>query len=203
MVVAPLPVPELTAHGEEPVDRELYTVGREPAALLQFPSVQLFVDRARASRPDFQVTERSAAAVAKLCKRLEGLPLALELAAARAQMLTPAQMLMQLEARFDFLVSRRRDIVPRHRTLRAALSWSYELLSPELRRCFARLSVFHGRWTLEAAAALCGCSGDQDEPARTPEHLTLDYLTELRERSLIQVVDEGEEMSYRMLETLR
>ena len=79
------------------------------------------------------MTPRNAAAVALLCQRLEGIPLALELAAARAQMLTPSQMLAQLEARFDFLVSRRRDIPPRHRTLRAALAWSYELLPADLR----------------------------------------------------------------------
>jgi predicted ATPase len=156
--------------------------------------------------------------VAQLCERLEGIPLALELAAARAQMLTPSQMLMQLDARFDFLVSRRRDIAPRHRTLRAAFGWSYELLSPELRRFFARLSVFHGRWTLEAAEAVCGGSGVQafrrsgvghtvpEGPnARTPERPSpvLDYLTELLERSLILVAGDDEEMGFRMLETLR
>jgi predicted ATPase/DNA-binding SARP family transcriptional activator len=226
MVVAPLPVPPgATSTTQGAAGSAPEAAATMPSALcslpdtlLQCPSVQLFVDRARASRPDFQVTARTAAAVARLCERLEGLPLALELAAARAQMLTPSQMLVQLEGRFDFLVSRRRDIVPRHRTLRAALSWSYELLSPELRGFFARLSVFHGRWTLEAAAALCGDAGvqafgrsgvqeeqPQDQNARTPERLNavLDYLTELRERSLIQVVDEEEEMSYRMLETLR
>jgi hypothetical protein len=176
--------------------------------------VQLFVDRARATRPDFQVTPRNAAAVARLCERLEGIPLALELAAARAQMLTPSQMLMQLEARFDFLVSRRRDIAPRHRTLRAALDWSYELLRPELRSLFTCLSVFQGRFTLEAAEAVCGDGAlgverrALEEPSLTPDAQrptpVLEYLTELRERSLILVTgDDEEEMGYRMLETLR
>ena len=136
--------------------------------------------------------------VAQLCGRLEGIPLALELAAARAQMLTPSQMLMQLDARFDFLVSRRRDIAPRHRTLRAAFGWSYELLSPELRRFFARLSVFQGRWTLEAAEQ---SARDAGLPVRTQSKIRAPMrqarstqvgvpiswraLTELRERSLI------------------
>src|SRR5262249_54454260 len=146
---------------------------------------QLFLDRAQASRPDFAVTPRNAAAVASLCERLEGMPLALELAAARAQMLTPSQMLTQLEARFDFLVSRRRDIAPRHRTLRAAMAWSYELLPPDLRRFFASLSVFQGRWTLEAAEVVCG------SPVGSSE--MLEYLTELRERSLILVIPSDEE----------
>jgi tetratricopeptide (TPR) repeat protein len=101
-------------------------------------------------------------------------------------------MLMQLEARFEFLVSRRRDIAPRHRSLRAAIGWSCELLSPDLRQFFERLSVFQGRWTLEAAEFVCG------EGAPVLEH-----LTELRERSLILTTGGDDEMGYRMLETLR
>src|SRR5207248_2230302 len=120
-----------------------------PEPLLAFESVQLFVDRAQAVKPDFQVTPANAAALAELCDRLEGIPLAVELAAARAQLLTPAQMLDQLSRRFDFLVSRRRDVPERHRTLRGALDWSYQLLYPELQRFFARLSVLRGGWTLE------------------------------------------------------
>src|SRR5207249_361299 len=103
-----------------------------------------------------------------LCERLEGFPLSIELAAARAQVLTPAQMLAHLERRFDFLVSRQRDAVPRHRTLRAALEWSYRLLAPELQRFFHQLYVFRGGWSLEAAEAAC------EEP------LALDYLEQLR-----------------------
>jgi predicted ATPase/DNA-binding SARP family transcriptional activator len=173
------------------------TISHQPSTLLTCPSVQLFVDRAQASRPDFAVTPRNAAAVAMLCQRLEGIPLALELAAARAQMLTPSQMVTQLEARFDFLVSRRRDIAPRHRTLRAALAWSYELLPADLQRFFAQLSVFHGRWTLEAAERVC-----REERERTTGQV-LEFLTELRERSLILVSGGDDEMEYRMLETLR
>src|SRR5207249_2275926 len=136
-----------------------------PASLLQYPGVRLFVDRAQAVRPDFQVTERNATAIAGLCARLEGLPLALELAAARAGALTPQQMLSRLQvpaeraARFDLLVSRQRDVTPRHRSLRATLDWSYQLLSPELQRFFNRLAIFRGGWSLEAAEAVYGEAG--------------------------------------------
>src|SRR5262249_14899433 len=117
-----------------------------PEQLCLYESVQLFIDRAQAVKPDFRVTNYNAAAVAALCDHLEGIPLAIELAAARAQVLTPAQILAQLQNRFDFLASRRRDATDRHRTLRAAMEWSYRLLSPELRQFFARLSVFRGGW---------------------------------------------------------
>src|SRR5205085_610733 len=88
-------------------------------------SVQLFVDRAQAVRPDFQLTPRNAPIIADLCSRLEGIPLAIELAAARIRVLTPEQMLTQLDDRFSFLVSRRREPTERHRTIRAAVDWSY------------------------------------------------------------------------------
>src|SRR5262249_53248175 len=136
-------------------------------------------------------TNRNAAAVAELCIRLEGIPLALELAAARAQVLTPGQMLRQLARRFEFLVSRKRDGAERHQTLHAAMDWSYRLLSPELQRFFARLSVFRGGWTLEPAEAVCN------------EPLALDALAQLRECSLVLAEEDGEETRFRMLETLR
>ncbi len=130
-----------------------------PERLTLFESVQLFIDRAQTVKPDFQVTNANAPYVAELCERLEGIPLAIELAAARAQVLTPAQMLQQLARRYDFLVSRKRDAPERQRTLRSAVDWSYQLLSPELQRFWTRLSVFRGGWTLEAAEAVCGASG--------------------------------------------
>ncbi len=139
--------------------------------LLQCPSVALFVDRAQAARPDFQLTHGNAAAILELCRRLEGIPLAIELAAARAQLFSPARMLSFLAPqgegapkstappsdRFELLVGRRRASSARQKTLRSALDWSIELLSPELRRFFARLSVFRGGWTLEAASAIADC----------------------------------------------
>ncbi len=178
-LVAPLPTPS----GDE-----------SPEGLMRFASVELFVDRAQAVRPDFQVTERNDRSVAELCYRLEGIPLALELAAARAQVFTPAQMVAELEHRFDFLVSRKRDVDGRHRTLRAAMDWSYRLLTPELQRFFAQLSVFRGGWTGEAAKEVC------DEPR------ALEYLEELRACSLIlaeESADGAGAMRFRMLETLR
>lgn len=174
--VSPLPIP----HGSEILER-----------ISRVPSVELFVDRAQAIRPDFQLTSQNAPAIAALCARLEGFPLAIQLAAARIQVLTPAQMVCQLDQRFDFLVSRRRDAIDRHRTLRAAIDWSYRLLSPALQRFFVGLSVFRGGWTVEAAVAVC------EEP------LALDYLAQLRECSLVLAEESGEEMRFRMLETLR
>jgi predicted ATPase len=190
-----------------------------PEALIQCASVQLFVDRAQAVRPDFQVTLANAAAVAAVCERLEGIPLAIELAAARALVITPAQMLARLEHRFELLTRRRQDTTPRHRSLRAALDWSFEMLAPELQRFFAQLSVFRGGWTLEAAEAVCGEGGIQvfrysdvqdelpppPEPlnTRTPEHLTLDDLEQLQQCSLVLVEESAGEMRYRLLETLR
>jgi predicted ATPase len=163
-----------------------------PERLSAFDSVRLFIDRAQASRPDFQITNANAPAVAELCDRLEGIPLALELAAARAQVLTPTQMLAQLAHRFDFLSSRKRDVTDRQRTLKGAIDWSYRLLAPELQRFFARLSVFRGGWTVEAAEAVC------EEP------LALDYLAQLRECSLLLTEEEGgQEICFRLMDSLR
>jgi predicted ATPase/DNA-binding SARP family transcriptional activator/uncharacterized protein HemY len=162
-----------------------------PEQLLRCVSVQLFVDRAQAVRPDFQVTEAQRASVATLCRRLEGIPLALELAAARAWVLTPAQMLGRLEQRFELLVSRQHGLAPRHRSLRAVLDWSYELLSAELQRFLAWLSVFRGGWTLAAAEAVCNAP------------LALDHLEQLRACSLVVAKEQGGEVRYRLLETIR
>jgi predicted ATPase/DNA-binding SARP family transcriptional activator/uncharacterized protein HemY len=202
-VVHPLPIP---ASGES-----LERLG-------QSASAQLFVDRAQAVRPDFQVTPGNAAAVAELCRRLEGLPLALELAAARAPILTPAELLAQLSRPLEVLVSRQRDASPRHRSLRATLQWSYDLLSPELQQCFAGLSVFRGGWTLEAAAAVCeGLLMDDCRSTIGRGTAVLDWLEQLRECSLI-VAEEASgclqsaisdqrsaipQMRFRMLETMR
>ncbi|MCW3100975.1 MAG: putative ATPase [Chthonomonadaceae bacterium] len=198
--VAPLPVPDadipvfpypdIQAESfEHPIPERRNT--RTPEYLMQFAGVQLFVDRAQAIKPDFQVTKRNADAVSTLCDRLDGLPLAIELAAARANVLTPIQMLAQLQHRFDFLVGRQRDASDRHRTLRAAIDWSFRQLSPALQRFFARLSVFRGGWTVEAAEATC------------VEPMALDYTGILRDCSLIVALESGTIMRFRMLETLR
>ncbi len=187
-LVPPLPTPaeglELLVEGQATLKPQLSTLSRNPC-------VALFVDRAQMTKPDFQVTARNATAVAALCNRLEGIPLAIELAAARTQVMTPSQILIQLERRLDFLVSRKRDAADRHRTLRSALEWSYRLLSPDLQRFFARLSVFRGGWTVEAAEIVC------------EEAQAMEYLALLQECSLVQTADTGEEVRFRMLETLR
>jgi predicted ATPase/DNA-binding SARP family transcriptional activator len=163
----------------------------EVEALLATPAVQLFLDRAQAVSPDFQITPRNAEAVAQLCNRLEGLPLAIELAAAWAQTLTPAQMLERLIARFDLLVSARRDRSPRHRTLRAAIDWSFHLMEPALQAFMARLSVFQGGWTLDAAHTVC------QEPH------ALGYLHELRQRSLVTSEEADGQIRFGMLTSIR
>jgi predicted ATPase/DNA-binding SARP family transcriptional activator len=198
--------------------------------LSRVASVQLFLDRAQAARADFQLTQANAAAVAQLCDWLEGLPLAIELAAARAGVLTPGEILAHLAAnpgptgaesrRLEFLVSRRHDLPPRHQTLRDTLAWSYRLLSPELQRFFAALSVFRGGWTLEAAEAVCGPGSAADgggvsDGGRGPHQTsdrpaaasaaprTLDALQQLRECSLILAEETAHGIRFRMLETLR
>lgn len=162
-----------------------------PEELVRYESVQLFVDRAQGARPDFQITAGNAEAVGTLCEHLDGLPLAIELAAARAQVLTPSQMVEQLHRRFEFLVSRRRVAEKRHKTLRAAIEWSYRLLSPAVQRFFAGLSVFRGGCTAEAAEAVC------EEPN------ALDYLEQLIGSSLVLSEETPDGMRFGMLETLR
>jgi predicted ATPase/DNA-binding SARP family transcriptional activator len=210
--VAPLPVPGVQAGSTRSAGTRSGVQENRPEhlnTLSACASVQLFVDRAQAVRPEFQLTIGNATAVAKLCQRLEGLPLAIELAAARAAVLTPEQMLKHLEqregARWAMLVGRQRAADPRHHSLRAALDWSYQLLTPELQRFFARLSVFRGGWTAEAAEAVC------EEPR------ALEYLEQVRGCSLVQATETaggirsfGEHpgcgevvMRFHLLETLR
>jgi predicted ATPase/DNA-binding SARP family transcriptional activator len=172
----------------------------EPERLLQCSSVALYADRARAVKPDFAVTERNCGAVAALCRRLEGVPLAIEMAAAWARSLPPARILERLDHQLDLLVSRRRDLPARQQSLRATIQWSYDLLSPELRACFARLSVFRGGWTLEAAEAVCAGGEEEAVSAVSP---TLRLLSDLQEQSLVVAEEREEDTRYRMLEPLR
>lgn len=187
--VAPLAVPATGRNSRKAAGTATDDVS--PEWLLQFPAVQLFVNRAQAARPDFQLNARNALAVAQLCEKLEGIPLALELAAAWAQTLSPAQMLVRMARRFDLLVARRRDVTERHKTLRSTIAWSYHSLPADVQQFFAQLSVFQGGWTLEAAEAVC-LGGDP-----------FGYLAELQERSLITAQDDGDGIRFRMLETLR
>lgn len=164
-------------------------------------SVRLFVDRAQAAEPFFELTEENATAVAELCRQLEGLPLAIELAAAWSAELTPVQILSRLARRFELLVSRRRDSDIRHQSLRAALEWSYRQLSPALKRFYSGMSVFRGGATLEAAEAVALRFVRDGLPEDCSDALAL--LSELRSRSLVEVERTEEASRYRLLETLR
>ncbi len=161
-------------------------------------AVRLFVERAQAARPGFALTERNARAVAKVCQRLDGIPLALELAAARMRSLTADEVASRLNDRFRLLTAGSRTAPDRHQTLRSAVDWSYELLTSAERRCFERLSVFAGGFTLEAAEAVCA----GDEFASTA---VLDLVSRLVDRSFLvaEPSDGTGETRYRLLETMR
>ncbi len=166
----------------------------DAVALMQHEAVRLFVDRATASRKDFSLTEHNAPAVIDICHRLDGIPLAIELAAARVRGLAVATIANRLNDRFSLLVTGDRTVLPRQRTLRALIDWSYDLLTEAERTLFQRLAVFAGGWTLEAAEAVCA---DDDLPKTD----VLELLTCLTDKSL--VVMEISRERYRMLDTVR
>src|SRR5207245_11315026 len=124
-------------------------------ALAQYAAVALFLQCAQAARPDFQVTSANALVIAEICVRLDGLPLAIELAAARIKLLPPQALLARLEHRLQVLTSGGRDVSARQQTLRNAVKWSYDLLNAEEQRLFRQLSIFVGGCTLDAAEAVC------------------------------------------------
>ena len=176
-----LPVPPLGVPGATEVS---------PEQLAQSDAVQLFVDRATAVQPSFLLDAGTAPAVCYVCRRLDGIPLALELAAARVRILPPQEIAARLDDRFSLLSSANRRALPRHQTLRAAIDWSYGLLSEPERELFGRLSAFAGGFTLEAAEEVCG--GTE----------VLELLSQLVDQSLVVPEDSGH-ARFRMLETLR
>ena len=165
-------------------------------SILECESVQLFVDRASAASPNFQFTDGNASSVAQICLRLDGIPLALELAAARVRVLSVEQIAERLDDRFRLLTGGSRTALPRQQTLRALIDWSYDLLTDSEKALFRRLAVFVGGWTLEAAEAVC--AGDGIEA-----YEVLDLLTEIVDKSLVQVDESEEAIRYQCLETIR
>jgi non-specific serine/threonine protein kinase len=192
----------------------------------QFPAAQLFVERATMARPGFRLVSRDdASAVARICRRLDGIPLALELAAARVSVLTPAQIAARLDDRFQLLTGGSRAALPRHQTLRALIDWSYDGLPEEEAHLLRWLSVFTGGWTLEAAEAVtCGEAGGacadfgfgildfgleadptaiENPKSEIRNSGVLDLLASLEGRSLVLVEETTEGMRYRMMESVR
>ncbi len=164
--------------------------------LTQYEAVRLFIERAADALPTFAVTNQNARAVAQVCYRLDGIPLAIELAAARVKVLSVDQIAGRLDDRFRLLTSGSRAAPPRLQTLRATMDWGYDLLLEKERLVLRRLAVFAGGWTLEAAEAVC--AGDGVEGFEV-----LDLLTRLVNKSLVSAEEQGEETRYRMLETVR
>ncbi|MFD3404292.1 BTAD domain-containing putative transcriptional regulator [Kribbella sp. NPDC058693] len=161
-----------------------------------YPAMQLFVDRARAVRPDFALIDKNRDAVAEICRRLDGMPLAIELAAARLRALTPPQIVDRLTDRFRLLTSGSRTALPRHQTLRAVVEWSWDLLDPDEQAVARRLSLFSGGATLDAAEQIC--SDD-----RIPPESVLGVLASLVDKSLVEAAADERSVRYRMLETVR
>jgi predicted ATPase/class 3 adenylate cyclase len=168
----------------------------EPGALVGVGAVALFIDRARAVRPDFHLDAANAEAVARIVSRLDGLPLALELAAARVKLLPPQAIVDRLDRRLHLLSTGSRDLPTRQQTLRDAIAWSYDLLDDAARRLFARLSVFVGSFRLEEAEVVCG-------PADELGADVLDGIGLLVDQSLLHQDEGGGRVRFRMLETIR
>ena len=181
-----VPVPPLGVPGD---DADLDTI-------LDAEAVRLFAERAAAVKPGFAVTEQNAAAVAAVCRRLDGVPLAIELAAARVPAMTPAELAQRLERSFAVLAGARRGALAHHQTLRAAIDWSFQLLTGPEQALLARLAVFAGGATLEAAEAVCGGEGIDPDAV-------LGLLASLVARSLVVAEEHGPQTRYRLLETIR
>jgi predicted ATPase len=165
--------------------------------LSQCPAVALFVQRAIAAKPDFELNRENASAVAEICARLDGLPLAIELAAARVKVLSPSSLLTRLASRLQLLTGGARDLPRRQQTLRAAMDWSYDLLNASEQKLFRRLSVFVGGCNLEGVEAVCDTKGDLNLDL-------LDGMASMVDKSLVQQVERANgETRFVMLETIR
>jgi predicted ATPase len=185
--VPTLPVPDTTA-------------GSGPATVQQYAAVRLFVERARAAAPGFGLTSGNAVAVAEICRRIDGLPLAIELAAARVKLLPPAALLARLVDRMGLLTGGALDLPERQRTLKATLDWSFGLLSAGQQGLFARLGVFAGTFGLPAVEGICNKAATAD-PSQAGQ--VMDTLSALVDCSLVQPETHGREPRFRLLDTIR
>jgi non-specific serine/threonine protein kinase len=188
------PVPSLAVPGRQDAAGGASSGAIDLEALTRYEAVRLFVDRAAAALPAFRLRRENAVAVAQVCRHLDGIPLAIELAAARADALSVENIAARLGDRFSLLTGGDHTAMPRQQTLRASIDWSYDLLTEDERALLQRLAVFAGGWTLEAAEAV-GVGGGVGKPA------VLDLLARLVEKSLV-IMDAGGER-YRLLETVR
>jgi hypothetical protein len=170
--------------------------GADLAAITDAEAVRLFTERAAAVKPGFQVTAGNAAAVAEVVRRLDGMALAVELAAARVPAMTPAELARRLERSFAVLAAGRRGAAERHQTLRAAIDWSFQLLTAAEQALLGRLAVFAGGCTLQAAEAVCGGEGIDPDAV-------FELVAALVAQSLVVAEDQGPETRYRLLETIR
>ena len=160
-------------------------------SLLDYESTRLFIDRAAKAEPRFHLTDHNASSIAQICQRLDGIPLAIELAAARVKLFTPEQIAERLDDRFKLLTGGSRTALPRQQTLRALIDWSYQSLNETEQRALRRLAVFSGGWTFEAAEAVVG------------ESSAMDGLLGLVNKSLVNVEEQDGKSRYRFLETIR
>ena len=201
------PVPSLALPPAEVRDAHcsLSTVEEDPASLQKYAGIRLFVQRAVQANPRFKLDGRAGAAVAEICRRLDGIPLAIEMAAARLRSLSVSEINTRLSDRFRLLTRGNWAVLPRQQTLRSTLDWSYDLLDAEERDLLSRLAIFAGGWTLEGAAAVL-LQGDADA--------CLELLASLVDKSLV-IYEDGDRSAairpqsgrpgarYRMLETVR
>jgi non-specific serine/threonine protein kinase len=186
-------VPSLTLPDVERLRRDGFDAG---AVVVESEAARLFVERARSANPAFRLTEQSVPAVSQICERLDGIPLALELAAARVRAVPLETIAARLDQRFGLLTGGSRTALPRHQTLRAAVEWSHELLPEPEQVLLRRLAVFSGAWTLEGAEAVCA-----DD--LLPSHRLLGLLVSLVDKSLVQLDGAGMAARYRLLGMMR
>jgi predicted ATPase/class 3 adenylate cyclase len=172
--------------------------------LSQYEAVKLFVERAQAVKPDFAITNQNAAAVAEICAHLDGLPLAIELAAARVKLLPPQAMLGKVQSSLKLLTGGARDLPARQQTLRGAIQWSYDLLDESEKALFIRLAVFSGGCTLEAAEAVCQPSNDRSISSVQPSEMDIiGTLASLIDKNLLRQEEQDGEPRFSMLTTIR